>query len=653
MNAMWTNFVTSVDKALNAAFLAPPFLWLLSLIPIIILLYFLKLRRTPVVISSTLLWMKSLQDITANAPFQRLRRNLLLLLQILVLLLAVLALARPFVKAEGSAGRNLCLLVDRSASMKTNENGRPRMDLAKQEALRIVDEMQRGDKVMLVSFADKADVLCELTDDRPRLRAAIEDIQPTDTQTKVRDAYFVAYSLQLTTRDLHSVIISDGDISDLDEIVPRNFGPVRQVSEQSTEARARFYDLSFVKVGSSVKNAGIVVFSLREPSEGTTGDRQVLVLVHNADTEPLSTTVTLSFEDTTLAVEEVSVEPGQDAELVFRLPEIGEGILKAELDHQDDFPTDNVAWLSLHPAAKIRTLVVAEPTATGTYFLQRVLTPDPRVELSTIAPASYSNSDDYDLTIFYGFAPEQLPAGTLLFINTLPKLEGLGSESAIEGPPILSLDAEHPLLRFNVNPSNVSIRSAMKVVLPDWARPVVSTTSGALIGDISRGAQHMAFIGFDIAESDWPLNLSFPLFFQNVLAWTTRAALSADVSIPAGKPLTLVGEPDVANATITLPDASKEQVALDPMRPVYFSNTNQIGIYTVAYGERKERFAVNLLDKVESSIGPSDKLAIGQGEFEAERGRIRQNRELWRYLLAGALCVIALEWWLFSRRAWM
>lgn len=653
MNAAWTSLLSRGDAFLSRIFLAAPYLWLLSLIPIVILLYFLKLRRTPVVIASTLLWMKSLQDITANAPFQRLRRNLLLLLQILVLLLAVLALARPFVKAEGSAGRNLCLLIDRSASMKTNEGNQPRLALAKQEALRIVDEMQRGDKVMLVTFADKADVLSELTDDRPRLRAAIDSIQAADTQTKVRDAYFVAYSLQLTTPDLHTVIISDGDIADLDEIVPRNLGPMRQVSEQSTEARARFYDLSFVQVGASVNNAGIVVFNLRAPPEGTSGDRQCLVLVHNADSKPLDSTVTLSFEDATLAVEEIAVAPGEDSELVFRLPDAGEGMLKAELDHQDDFSTDNVAWLSLRPTAKIRTLIVAEPAATGTYFLQRVLSPDPRVELSMVAPAAYTDTSEYDLIVFYGFAPDTLPACTLLFINALPKADGLGSTSTIENPPVLSMDAEHPLLRFNVNPANVAIRSAMKVTMPDWGRSIVSTSGGALIGDISRGAQRMAFVAFDVAESDWPLNLSFPLFFQNVLAWTTRASLSGEVSIAAGKPLTLVAEPDIATATITLPDASQEQVALDPMRPVYFSNTGQIGVYTVAYGDRKERFAVNLLDKTESSIGPSGKLAIGQGEFEAERGRIRQNRELWRYLLAGALCAIALEWWLFSRRAWM
>ena len=47
----------------------------------IILLYMLRLRRREVTISSTFLWRQVLQDREANSPWQRLRRNLLLLLQ--------------------------------------------------------------------------------------------------------------------------------------------------------------------------------------------------------------------------------------------------------------------------------------------------------------------------------------------------------------------------------------------------------------------------------------------------------------------------------------------------------------------------------------------------------------------------------------------
>ena len=51
----------------------------------IILLYLLKLRRRETPVSSNFLWQQVLQDAEANTPWQRLRRNLLLFLQLLIL----------------------------------------------------------------------------------------------------------------------------------------------------------------------------------------------------------------------------------------------------------------------------------------------------------------------------------------------------------------------------------------------------------------------------------------------------------------------------------------------------------------------------------------------------------------------------------------
>ena len=62
--------------------------------PIIVAMYLLKLRREDRRVSSTFLWQRIVRDVEANAPWQKLRRNLLLLLQLLLLLLRVLLLLR-------------------------------------------------------------------------------------------------------------------------------------------------------------------------------------------------------------------------------------------------------------------------------------------------------------------------------------------------------------------------------------------------------------------------------------------------------------------------------------------------------------------------------------------------------------------------------
>jgi hypothetical protein len=593
--------------------------------------------------------MKSLQELTANAPFQRLRNNILLWLQLLILLLVIIAATRPYLISEKTRGKNLCIAIDRSASMLAEDVGGLRIDLAKEKALEMVDSLHRGDKLMVVSFSEKAEVLCELTDDRFRMRQAIKSIQATDTRTNLRDVLFIARSLAPDNPDVVGVVsnlelflISDGQIADLADM---DMPAVK---------------LRYVRIGESSDNAGIVAFSVRKPSEGVAG-QQSFVLVHNAHDSPLETTLSLYLDDTLLAAEEISVAPGEEGEVVFRHGLLETGILRVELDHEDILPTDNVAHLVLRPSSTVKVLLVADSESTGAYFIKRALALEPRVEMSAMTPDNYALSDAYDLTIFENFAPpvdsengvpplEQLPAGTSLFLAAAPTMEGLVLSGEIKQPRVVDWDAEHPAMRF-LAPTNIGFQRAAQLEVPEGSRILLASDLGPLLADVSQAGRQILVGAFDIAETNWPLKLSFPLFLQNLVSWVPRVTLSQENFLDTGVALALLPRPEVSEVTVTVPGGGTETVALDPMRPVFFGVTERAGIYNVAFGEVTELYAFNLLNRDETSLAPKETVSIGSGEVLAERGRVKYNQELWRWCILLALCVLFVEWWIYTRRA--
>src|SRR5580692_11030637 len=102
-------------------FLAPAsFLFALT-IPVAVVFYLLKRKRVVRLVSSNLLWQKFLAETQASAPFQKLRRNWLLILQIIMLLLAVFALSRPYFATKAPNSDLRVLIIDASASMQATD----------------------------------------------------------------------------------------------------------------------------------------------------------------------------------------------------------------------------------------------------------------------------------------------------------------------------------------------------------------------------------------------------------------------------------------------------------------------------------------------------------------------------------------------------
>ena len=207
------------------SFLSPiAFLGALIAIPII-LLYMLRLRRREIVVSSNFLWQQILQDREANTPWQRLRRNILLILQLMILVLLVLALTRPAqIVPTISAGKTVILL-DASASMNAMDvDGGTRFDEAKRQALLILNEVGLEDEVAVLRVADVTEPLITYTADINALRAAINTAQPGQGGGDWDTALTLAAAGAEGAEDFSIIIITDGGLGNtarLPENIPQ------------------------------------------------------------------------------------------------------------------------------------------------------------------------------------------------------------------------------------------------------------------------------------------------------------------------------------------------------------------------------------------------------------------------------------------------
>lgn len=203
-----------------------PWQWaVMAAVPIgIILLYFLKLKREPVEVPSTYLWQRTVEDLHVNSLLQRLRRSILLMLQLLAVLLAAIALLRPGIQGTVAGDGRYVFLLDTSASMSATDVARSgvgdanRFELARRLIGERIGEMTDSDVAMLVTFSDRAEVMQSFTSDRARLRDALDRAKLTNHSTDVMSALQAADGLanpRRTSEDANDYQVADALPADL------------------------------------------------------------------------------------------------------------------------------------------------------------------------------------------------------------------------------------------------------------------------------------------------------------------------------------------------------------------------------------------------------------------------------------------------------
>ena len=617
--------------------LLPLALGLLALAIPIIVLYLLKVKREDLTVSSSFLWKRVLEDRQANAPWQKLQKNWLLLLQLLLLLLFVAVLSRPFFQTEAQASGNIIVLLDASAGMQATDVAPSRFAKAKDEIRNIIDGMGGGDQLTLVLMRAFPEVLATNSTSKTELKAALDRAKVTNEPAQPKPSIVLAAAAADRNPGTTVVFVSSGAFA-------------REEGLPSLKAK-----IKYIKIGQSDANQAITALSLRETGAGP----QLFVGLNNYAAQPTKITLSVIIDNKQFDTREVAIGPQDKGSLTLSdLPvntRVVDAKIKPSAGGQDFLTADNEAWTVRNAGSPQKILLVSG----GNTFLETFLTRLPNYKVSKVAPENYESSptkDSFDLYIFDNFAPEKLPPGGVFMINP-PTSQYLPVIGSVNAPTFARLEQNDPLLRYT-DLSRIFVKQARQYTLPTWLKGIAFSSEGtALVAAGDNGGQRTVLLGFDTHESDLGLSTAWPILLLNTLSWLQPAgALDQITELNPGQPISFqvnAGE----EISVTPPGSG-----VQPLKPTSgiasFTDTDHTGIYGVlrkqtAAGKNtsiQDSFVVNLYSSLSSNIKPLDDLGL-QGAITSPNGTAAHSeREFWQPLALAALLLLMLEWWIFYGR---
>jgi len=644
------------------SFLSPNGFWFLGLLAPLVVLYILKVKRQRRRVASTWLWATAQRDLMAKAPFKRLIAQVPLLLQALVLILLAVAVARPATRGQEFLGDHVAMVIDVSASMSVIEDAPPgapevtRLDQAKQAAHDLLDSLPPGSDAMVLAAGRGARLVSPLDRDRVRVKSAIDAIEGGQVEGDLGASIALAVDrLRQLGGSRRLIVITDGFLANPESL--RDVG----------------LPLDVVTVGQAKDNAAIIRVDVRSGQDPTDDREQVqaFLMLQNFGSKPRELYVTMRQENASdvLSSRRVLIPPGERTPVVLTFTpskaDHGRGLV-LDVSPRDAMPVDDVAYARIPRGDKL-PVVIASDDGKPSAWLQRALASDPRVALTRTTTSQLLDSTGLDpgaLVVFDGVCPASPPGGDMLIVNPPAgpcHRTTVGDE--LSRPPVTSWDTADPRMRF-LSLDGLHVATARLLSPEGKSQELVRTQAGPIVTDISTAARSGTLVGFDVGQSDWPLQASFVLFVRNLLE-QARLHRNNGLTGPArvGQPMRVTLPISATDVTVTDP-LGKEIAVVAPGRRgasaaarteglVILPHVERVGLYRFAWqGAQAGTMVVpaNLTSVAESDVRqrtlPSESSAVS---VRSSDDRPDAHNE-WVWVLAlCALAFIVFDVWYFTR----
>lgn len=576
--------------------------WALAALAAILLLYILKERLEPTEVSSTYLWRRAMIAAQAERPFQKLRRNLLMLLQLLTALALALALMHPM--TLGGQASEVVFVFDLSASMQAVEDGVSRLDVAREDARRRVEGMPDGSRVSVLTAGTNVGQPLSRAEDRTAVLRALDALRAENGSADLDGALSLAMALRRELEGTQIIVYTDQALPAGDFLQPG--------------------------VGNGADNRALLSLS-------ASGNAAIARVANWG--EATEVTVECYADGVLCDVRTVPAAAGETVGVSFEVPE-NASCIQARLTGGDALALDDTRdWISRTQSGV--TVVLA---GRDNVFLEKALTLRGDITLVRTTAEEAASLTGAALTIVDGPLPETLPAqGNLLLVDPDREVGDSRTESVSLAPAFGELAEE-------IN----QYLQVQDIQVARW-KPVNRGTPIWLAGDspvfslYEADGRQIAILGFDLHDANLPLLKEFPIWVQRLLSFLAPEPLEAAVSdADCGATLEIRPQSFAQSAYVLTPSGRQVQV---PLAGASFSDTGEAGVYTLvqtdASGQRTElAFALHM------PASESDVRDVASGSGDGAMDRAASYGREWTAFMIGLALVLALAEWGVYRRGY-
>ena len=601
-------------------FLTPLFLigLLAALIPVAI--HLIRREKPPKVMFSTIRFLKKTSK--KLVLFLHLQQIALLLLRASVIVLLVLAFARPLFNQSvarllDADPQSALILLDLSMSMRWQDN----FDRAKAEALAVVDRLSGGDELGLIAFSGTAEVVRELDTEGGQVRELIESFdEPGFGSTRYYPNLRLADQMLEDSRYENRAIYL---ISDFQEVG-------LQGADESWKL-APGVALHLIDVGSA-DSENLVLTDVRSPEQllEDSAQQQILARIRSTGSQYLdSGEVSLSLNGQMVDRRPVDLTDRSEQVVTFAVDFEAEGDYVGEIRVAgDNFSDDNSYYFIVDVLPKINVLLVNGEASDnwfddeGHWFGLAVSSTDSSpFSLETIDPTELSaaamrQSDVVALLNVGQLTSSQAAAlseyvvngGSLLiapgdrideraFNQQLgeispARLEQVGLLDRDDYLVIADYDRRHPILRPLGSDWSARFQGHWRLTPSEESNVLMQfdNTEAALVErDVGEGKVLLFASSLDLEWNNLALQGLFLPFVHETLRHLVRSEVGQS-AYEIGDSISLEGF--ASDTEVSVSDADGRSVSLEANN---LQRVTSPGLFTATSGAVSSRYAVNIM----------------------------------------------------------